>query len=291
MFFIFIIMCMRVIQSIFNKRTALIMPNGIRPYILYIAVSDLFAAFFSLITLVLSGSFSGFNLQAFLIAACSGSFLALGSYSGIKALMSGTMVLSSIFSTAGIIIPCILGIFFFGESLSVIQCVCMTAVILSAVMLIDSNKKLKGTFSFKALIYLLLSFLTNGMVMFCQKLFGYLQPEGNVSLFSLLTFLIPSAVLFIVLLFMPRSEKSAEKLPKKMYLYITYLSFAVFVIQQLVTLITPVMSSALLFTLVNGSATVIAAIVGAIMYKEKITVKSFFGLVIGITALIIIKLV
>lgn len=291
MFFIFIIMCMRVIQSIFNKRTALIMPNGIRPYILYIAVSDLFAAFFSLITLVLSGSFSGFNLQAFLIAACSGSFLALGSYSGIKALMSGTMVLSSIFSTAGIIIPCILGIFFIGESLSVIQCVCMTAVILSAVMLIDSNKKLKGTFSFKALIYLLLSFLTNGMVMFCQKLFGYLQPEGNVSLFSLLTFLIPSAVLFIILLFMPRSEKSAEKLPKKMYLYITYLSFAVFVIQQLVTLITPVMSSALLFTLVNGSATVIAAIVGAIMYKEKITVKSFFGLVIGITALIIIKLV
>lgn len=291
MFYIFIIMCMRVVQSVYNKQVALVMPGGIRPYVSYIAVSKLFAAAFSLVALVLSGSFSGFNLQAFLIAACSGAFLAINSFSGIKALIGGTMVLSSIFSTAGLIIPCVLGIFFFGESLSAVQCVCIAAVILSAVMLIDSNKKLKGTFSAKTLVYLLISFASNGMVMFCQKLFGYLQPEGNVSLFSLLTFLIPAAVLFSALPFVKGGEENEQRLPKKMYLYITWLAFAVFVIQQLVTMLTPIMSSALLFTLVNGGATVIAAIVGAILYKEKITLKSLLGLIIGIGALIIIKCV
>lgn len=290
MFYIFIIMCMRVVQSVYNKQVALVMPGGIRPYVSYIAASKLFAAAFSLVTLVASGSFFGFNLQSLSIAACSGAFLALNSYSGIKSLMGGTMVLSSIFSTAGLIIPCVLGIFFFDEGLSAVQCLCIAAVILAAVLLIDSNKKIKGEFSAKTLGYLVLSFASIGMVMFCQKLFGYLQPEGNVSLFSLLTFLIPSAVLFVVLAFLPKKgEKEQQKLPKKLYLYTVYLAFAVFVIQQLVTMLTPLMPSALLFTLVNGGATVIAAIVGAVLYKEKITLKSFLGLVIGIGALVIIK--
>ena len=287
--YIFIIMCMRVLQSLFSKKAALVIPEGIRAYVFYVFLSNLFATGFSMLALIGARNFSGFNLQALIIATCSGLFLTLGSLCSIKALRGGTIVLNSIFSTAGLIIPCILGIFLFNEPLSVIQIFCIVAVLVSTVMLIDSSKKISGSFSLKTLLYLLCSMFSNGMVMFCQKLFGMLQPDGNVSLFSMLTFLIPSVVLVASLIFLPKEKTDTNPFPKKLVLYAVYLAFAVFIIQQLVTMLTPVLPSAVLFTLVNGGATVIAAIVGALMYKEKITIKSATGIVLGIAALVIIK--
>ena len=287
--YIFIIMCMRVLQSLFSKKAALIIPEGIFAYVFYVFISKAFATAFSVFTLIGTQNFSGFNLQALIIAACSGLFLALSSLCSIKALRGGTIVLNSIFSTAGLIVPCVLGIFLFNESMSVIQIFCIAAVLASTVMLIDSSKKISGSFSLKTLLYLLCSMFSNGMVMFCQKLFGMLQPDGNVSLFSMLTFFVPAVMLGISLFFFPREKKQISPFPKKLVLYAIYLAFAVFVIQQLVTMLTPILSSAVLFTLVNGGATVIAAVVGALIYKEKITIKSAAGIILGIGALIIIK--
>lgn len=81
------------------------------------------------------------------------------------------------------------------------------------------------------------------------------------------------------------------KLPGKVILYISFLAFAVFVIQQLVTMLTSVMPSVVLFTIVNGGAAIIAYIVGAVMYKESVTLKSALGVLIGIIALVLIKAV
>ena len=128
--------------------------------------------------------------------------------------------------------------------------------------------------------------------MFCQKLFGEIKPEGNVSLFSMLTFAIPSVVLTIALLFMKDKSvtKAESKFPKQIYICAFFLAFAVFIIQQFVTILTTEMSTILLFGLVNCSATIISALVGAVMYKERITLKSGFAIIIGIIALIGLKI-
>lgn len=287
-FLILSIMAMRVIQSVFSKRTAIVMPSGVKVYVWYMAISKGFAAAFALITLILSGNFSGFNGWAVLIAACSGMFLTIASLCGIKALLGGTMTLQSVFSASGLIIPCVLGIFAFNEKLTAVHVACMGGVLVSMMLLIGASKNIMGGFSAKTLLFLIMSLVSNGMTMFCQKLFGMLFPDGNVAMFSLLTFLIPSAVLFISLIFIPNDE-NRTKFPKKLVHYAIYQAFAVFVIQQFVTLLTPVMHSAVLFTLVNGSATIITAIVGALMYKEKITAKSALGIAVGVGALILIN--
>ena len=46
------------------------------------------------------------------------------------------------------------------------------------------------------------------------------------------------------------------------------------------------LSSAVLFAFVNGGATVVSAVVGAVVYNEKITLKSACGILIGIVAMI-----
>ena len=287
--FILIIMCMRVIQSIYSKRVSILMPSGVKAYVNYMAVYQGMAAAFAFLTLALTRDFSGVNAASILIAACSGGFLTIGGLCGIKALMGGTMVLSSVFSSAGLIVPCILGIFVFSEKISLIQAVCIMGVLVSAVTLIGSSKKLSGTFTPKTLFYLVLSLISNGMTMFCQKLFGMMMPDGNVAMFSMLTFLVPSFVLMVVGIFIPKSGGEVSALPKSLVICAAFQAFAVFVIQQLVTMLTPIMRSAVLFTWVNGSATIITAIVGAAMYREKITPKSAFGIILGVAALILIN--
>lgn len=288
--FLIIILVMRVLQSTFSKKVSMNIPAGIKPYIKYIGISKLLAAGFALITIIMEGGFGNANLEMLIISACSGIALAIGSLCGIKALQNGTLALSSMFSTAGLLVPCVLGIFVFDEPLSVMQMVCIAALLIGAWLLVDSSKKLYTDFSLKSGLYLTGSLLTNGIVMFCQKLFGELQPDGNVALFSMLTFLIPAAVLLCAIPFVGEKGKGENKLPKSVILYSVVLAFAVFIIQQFVTILTTKLSSAVLFTFVNGGATVVAAIVGAILYKEKITLKSALGVIIGVTAMICIKI-
>lgn len=287
--FILIVMCMRVIQSVNSKKAAVLMPSGLRAYIKYTAVYMGFAAMLGGALIVVTRDFSGFNLLSLVIATCSGLFLAIGVLCGMKALLGGTMVLNSVFGTAGLLVPCIAGIFLFDEPLSLVQCVCIGVVLISAVMLIDSSKSISGGFTLKTFIYLLISFFSNGMTMLCQKLFGKLMPDGNVAMFSVLTFLIPAIMLFVMMFFVKDDTGVDAKFPKKLVACAFYLAFAVFVIQQLVTMLTPIINSAVLFTLVNGGGTVITAIVGALVYREKITLKSFFGIVLGVGALIVIN--
>lgn len=159
LFFIVVIMLMRVVQSVYNKRTAIFLPDGIKSYIAYIAVFNLFAAAFSAVSLITDGGFGAVDLKTVIIASCSGAFLALGSYCSIKSLTGGTVALNSVFDTAGLIVPCILGIYFFNEPVGIVGFLCIIGVLASAAMLIDSSKSLTGVFTAKTLFYLIVSML------------------------------------------------------------------------------------------------------------------------------------
>ncbi len=288
--YLVIIICMRVVQSFYSKKANLELPGSMYAYIKYIMISKFLAAGFALVSLIIAGDFGGFNLQGLLIATFSGIFLAISSWLQIEALKGGTMVLSSIFSTAGLIVPCLLGIFVFDEPMNYIQFICIFVFFAASVLIVDSSKKIYGHFSPKMLIYLLGGLVSNGMTMFCQKLFGELQPDGNVSMFSLMTFLIPSVILFLGLKPIEATGEKKEPLSKNIILYALFLAFAVFIVQQFVTILTPMLSSAVLFTFVMGGATVVTVIVGAIVYKEKVSFKCVAGVVICLLSMLLIKI-
>ena len=292
------IMVMRVVQAIYSKKANILLPNTAKSYIAYTAVSKLFAAGFALVLFLIEANFSGLDGTTVLIATCSGIFLAIGGVFSILALKTGTMVLNSLFATAGMIIPCILGHFVFQDYMSWQQILCIIAFLGSSILMVGDTKKTFKGFTVKTIFYLIGSLISNGLVMFCQTYFGKVKANGNVSLFSLLTFIIPGILMSIILLFLPnKKEETAEGkiviqkvMPKKLYLYATFLAVAVFIINQFVTILTPIQSPAVLFTFVMGGATVISAIVGLLIYKEKLTVKSTIGLVLALAAMVCIKI-
>ena len=78
--------------------------------------------------------------------------------------------------------------------------------------------------------------------------------------------------------------------PKPVFLYGTISSIILLTINQLATIAGRNVPSAIMFPINDGGATIITAITAAIFFKEKLTVRSVCGLILGIGSLIVINL-
>lgn len=288
---IIIILLMRVVQQYTSKKASLLIPSDAYGNFKYLMLSKLFAAVFALGVLIFSGEFKQIDLMTVLLASVSGIMLVVTSFCGLYAIKSGSMALSSIFGTAGLIVPCIAGIFLFDEKMSLLQWVGIAMFLASSVLLIGATKKSNSSFSLKTVFLLVGSLVGNGITMLVQTIFSRTVKNGSVSAFSFLSFIIPAIALLIVMggCKIKSPETSKTPLPKKLHLVIIVSAAALFVVNQLATIATGLVAPAILFTFINGGNTVIAAIMGAAIFKEKLTVKSIIGITLGLLALITVK--
>lgn len=86
------------------------------------------------------------------------------------------------------------------------------------------------------------------------------------------------------------ADDAGKKLPRRVLIYGVFLAAAVFVINQLATLSTPLVPSVVLFALINGGATIVSAVTGAVLFKEKLTPRSVAGIVLGVGALVLLQI-
>lgn len=283
--YIGIILLMRVVQSLSSKNSSILLPKGAAASARYFGYTKLLAALCASIFVFAEGGFP-LDGKVLLISALSGAALTISSISSLIAMKSGTVVLSSMFGTAGLIIPCICGVFLFGETMSAMQLVGIAVFFISAWLLIQSSKQIYPHFSLKTFALLAVVLVSNGLTMLLQKIYALWLPDGSVSMFSFLTFSIPAVVLYLYAL---PQKGGRGKIAPKLYLYGALGAVAVFIINQLATLCASLVPSVVLFTFINGGGTIIAAIVAAALYREKITWRSAAGIVLGVLSLIIIK--
>lgn len=289
--YISIILCFRVVQALFSKRSSIEIKNI--PMLLgYNMYKNSIAAALGLILILISGV--GFRVTplTFVIAGISGASLFFSGFCSIYAMKSGTVSLNSMFGTAGMIIPIFAGVFLFGASVAPMQFVGLALFFVSAYFLIGSSKMIYSHFSYKTLLLLIGTLVANGCSMLAQQLFTQYVPDGEVTVFSFLSFGIISVLTGIFYSFLVASkkeEKDALKLSKPLLLCGVALAVSVFVINQLATISTVLVPPVILFTFINGGGTIISTIVASLVYKEKLNVKTVLGVIIGIASLVIIK--
>lgn len=288
--YIGIILVMRVVQQICSKNQSVLFPKTFRGVTKLFALSKFFAAVPALLLLLIDGN-TNVGAMTILTSSLSGFALVITSVCSLTAMKSGTMALTSMFSAAGLIVPCIAGIFLYNESMSWPQWIGIVVLIASSLLLISSAKQTNPQFSLKTVLYLLVSFLGNGLTMLLQMIFSHSADSSNVSLFSFFTFAIPCAVMTLITIFSGRGNGCEnEKLPKRLIFFALLGGIAVFVVNQLATLASGFTPPAVLFGFINGGNTIIAALIAAIMFGEKLTAKSVSGILLGVTSLIVIKM-
>ncbi len=289
--FLIIILLLRVPQNFSSKKTSGLVTNS-QSYFLYGTYSYTLAGLIAFVMLLFDGM-SGFSLPAVGISALGAVSLAVSLFCSMEALKSGVMVLAAMASSAGLLLPCIAGIFMFNEPMKPMQFIGIALLIFSGWLLIGYSKEQTGSFTPRTLLLLIGSMLSNGSVMLAQKMFSKYLPDTSVSIFSFLTFGLIGIGMFIGLVPSLLSQSGRAKIaavPKPVFLYGTISSIILLAINQLATLAGRNVPSAIMFPINDGGATIITAITAAIFFKEKLTVRSVCGLILGIGSLIVINL-
>ena len=287
--YISIILMCRVVQHICGKNTSNSI-TGISCFIQYCSYSNILSAILGLLLILVVKNGFNCNLSTFLISCFSGIMLAASSGFSLAAMKSGTVALTSLFGTAGILVPCIAGIFLFGQPMSWGQWGGIALFFVAAYLLIGSSAKIYSEFSLKTYLFLVGAMLSNGFTMLAQQMFTFYVPNGEVSVFSFLSFCVVGVLLLILACIRTKGEQKVQyKLSPKLLVLGAVSSVVVFIINQLATLSTSLVPPAILFGFINGGSTIIAAIAAAVCFREKLTLRTIFGIAIGVISLIIIK--
>mgnify|MGYP007028393892 CR=1 FL=1 len=173
------------VQAVFNKMASNEVKN-IPTVLVYGAYRNAISAAFGLMFVLISGNGFGLGAAGLLISLCSGVMLSVSGYCGIMCLKTGTVSVSSIFSTAGILIPIIAGVFF-GIPVSAVQCVGLALFVVSAFLLIRDSRNTTGKFTAGAFFLLVGCLFAGGLTMLSQQAFTKYVPDGSVSAFSFRT--------------------------------------------------------------------------------------------------------
>lgn len=290
--YLFSILIARVIQAIFSKLSSKETENIVQT-VKYTAYQYTVSALLGLVLLLTDISGIKIDLPTIAIALLSGISLFFSTFFTIYGMKSGTVSLVSMFSTAGLLVPIIAGAFMFKQPVSLVQWVGIVLFFLSAWLLIKSSENTYNGFDFKTFLLLIGAMLSNGLTMLAQQMYTHYVPGGNISLFSFLSFGAVTIFGVPTALSMGRSEKNTDldkNLSKTLYICGFALAVAVFVINQFATSLTALLPPVFLFTFINGGGTIISTLVAAVMYKEKLSLYSILGVIIGLSSMIIIKL-
>lgn len=284
--YIIIILLCKLLQPLLNKKCSMELENT-RVFMLYMLIRQFAAA---AIALVLCGGAVQADLFMLLYGMLFAVCLTVCTYAGIAAMQGSAMVLVSMFEMAGLLVPCIVGIFAFSEQLKFVHMIGIAICILSAWLLTGRQGQEKGKLSVKAWILLFACLLSNGGIMLTQKFFALSMPDGDIGVFHFWGFLF--SALFSAIIFAVSGKKDCKqsKLTPKLGIYGVLLSAALLTISMLSTQVSASIPSVVLFSAVNGGGLLLCTVVSAFVYKEKLSVKMATGLVLGVAALMLINL-
>lgn len=287
---------MRVIQKICSKKTSLLVEPGVK-FFHYGAFYQTLAAGVSLITLCIVG-FHGFNTPTVLCALVCAVLLSVTLFSSIEAVKGCTLVLLNMCEAGSLVVPCILGIFLFDEPMGLWQWVGLTVFIVSAYFLASDSGSTNEKLNARTVLMLIVYFLSSGFLLVAQKYFAKLVPDGNTAMFSFLMFALNAVILFICMLVAQiavAKKENARKileirpLDKKLYGFGAILAVAIFVVNMLMTTLAKTVDSVVLFSVESIIGIAATTAVGAIFFKEKITVKKILGITIGLAGIFLIN--
>ena len=181
--------------------------------------------------------------------------------------------------SSGLLLPCILGHFLWNETLTPAALFGILLVILSILLLKDTGSK-NQTSIIGILIGLIILFASGG-VMVLQKVVGlYFQGMGAEA-FNFYGFL--SAAILLSRLNGTDKGKIAGK--KKVLLCAAGSAISLCVISIVMTRMTSSIPSVIMFPLFNGLGVILVTLLSARIFKEKMTVRSGLGIVLGLFGL------
>lgn len=257
----------------------------------YCFVQSTFCGIAVAVIFLVSGGIGTFSLHTLLLGALIGVANVLSTAACMKAFAIGPFSYTTVISSLSAIIPALSG-YFFGETVTAIQYI---GVFLMAVCLLLSPEKKEEEqqkrMGVKWLSLCLLAALASGAVGVLQKLHQNSAYHMEMAAFLISGFAV-SAVFAAVMLMVERGRGVAVEPPrsKKALWVIPVVGGFVFAFPHTINLfLAGVMEAVIMFPTVNLCPMILSMICGFILFREKLSLRRWIGIIVGIFSTVFVS--
>ncbi len=238
----------------------------------------------------------GISQKTVLYAALLGSLSFLYQIFYVIALSLGRITLTVIINNFGMLIPMAVSIFFLHEVptpfVGVGAALAVVSLCLTVVKKTNSESKNKSAGEgVKWLIVTLIVFLANGFASVSQKMYtANAGEEFQLFEFICIAYMIAAAECFIAFAFMaPKDKKNGIKLVSKLTILLgCAVGISLGVFQCVNTLAISLIPGSIYYPAYNCGTSLVLALIGAVLFKERFTVRQYVGIGIGLIAILLL---
>ena len=256
-----------------------------------------FSALFAFALALPLSSIEGFQLspQGFLVSGLSSLFMAMFTVAWLYAYKSEAYIFLNIFTMLGSIVTALLGFIFYGDELKPTRILGMLLLFAAVYIMSLYNKDIKGKFTPKGIITLIIGTLGAALADFMQKVFTK-EALGSPYVFNFYTYalaIIPQAIILIILFKLrPKGEEgiSPNLLDMKHIIIYIVISAALYLNSISKTLAAGEIPTTMLYPTLQGANLIASAALAAIFFKEKMTKKSIVGILIALCAVVLMNI-
>ena len=290
--FLFIALAAGVAKGYCGKRTSGY-TSSFRDAILATFIRMCICSVFGFLFVILMGDLDALmpTKEMLLVALLTGASTAVLLVMWLMCARRSAYMMLDIVMMLGMLIPLVSSRIFFSEAISPFQWLGMAVLFVAVIIMCSYNNSIKTKLTLSSILFLLIAGATNGLVDFSQKLFTKTVPDGSAAVFNFYSYVITAVILAFAFLvinkFAPPQEEKAQI--KKILPFISVMAVCLFLNSYFKTLAAQYLDAVLLYPLNQGCGMIFSAIMAALFFKEKFTLKAAIGIITAFAGLLIIN--
>lgn len=260
----------------------------------YSAITSIVAA----LILLLWGGFGSASPFTLWFGVLFGAVTAIQTIANVSAINCGPMSYTSIFTSFSVLISALSGVLVFGEdSLELIQIIGIILMLFSIVL--SANGKSDGKkINLKWFILSFIAFLLTGTIGIMQKIHQTSDHKSELSAFLVIAF-VTSALISAVFALIKRGKASVaisetksqggKKIALLLLCVMAVAGLCVAANNKFNLYLTGVLPTAIFFPIYNVGILILTTLSAIVIFKERLSLKQWIGVVIGIISVICIR--
>ena len=246
----------------------------------------------SALTFLLWGGIGSASIFTVLLGALFGAVVTFQGLFMLKAIQVGPISLTTVIVSFSTVITALSGAIFWGEKIKALQIVGIVLMLASFYFSINKEEKQKKA-SLKWLLFCILALIGSGGIGLMQKIHQNTEYKGEVNAFLITAFAVGS-VLSLALLLISKTRSNEPAFLKSANGKISWLVIVLIMLTGILTAVnhklnlylSGVMDSAVFFPLINGGNLVLVTLSALIFFRERLSVKQWISVAIGITSVL-----
>lgn len=261
--------------------------NNMFSYQLYNCI----VSFASAIVLLVMADNMKISLYTLIFGLVFGFVTLIQQITNLYALEKGQFSYTTVIISLSALIPTVSGALFWNEKISVVQITGIILLVICLILSVNFSKSDKKA-SVLWVLYCLIAFVCTGLIGVMQKIHQSSVHKDELNSFLIIAFAFSFICSGILSLFF-RSDKNRvitennKRISKLLPVFLMLVSGLFVAVNNKYNLfLSGVMDSAVFFPVVNGGGLVLTSVAAVVIFREKLTVKQWIGIICGILSVL-----